>query len=206
MDDASVRAKVCHDLAGVLARLHAVRPADAGLKAASDPADQLRSYVVEWRDRWRRNRVHPSPTLAMAFAWLLENIPRQIDRLSIVHGDVGFHNSIVRDARVAALLDWEFAHVGDATEDLSYAQPSIEPLMDWNEFLSAYRQAGGLEYRADNARFFELWRSVRNAVTCATAWRGFLSGAYPALKMAYQGVPLYRFFVERVADSLKERL
>ena len=80
----------------------------------------------------------------------------------------------------------------------------IEPMIPWDDFLAAYREAGGHDYRAENASYFNLWRSVRNGTTCATAWRGFLSGAYPALKMAYQGIPLYRYFVEDVANSLKQ--
>jgi len=162
--------------------------------------------VLKWRDQWRRNRVHPSATLAAGFAWLLDNIPANIDQLSIVHGDIGFHNAMVHENRLVALLDWEFFHLGDATEDLSYCRPMIEPLLPWDDFIGAYRDAGGHEYRPQNAAFFDLWRSVRNATTCATAWRGFLSGKYPALKMAYQGIPLYRMLVEHVASTLRERL
>jgi aminoglycoside phosphotransferase (APT) family kinase protein len=204
-EDDAERHVVCRDLAAILARLHAIRPDEIGLEGYSaDPREQLKAYVLEWRDRWRRNRVHPSPTLAAAFAWLLENIPERIERLSIVHGDVGFHNAIVDDGRVAALLDWEFFHLGDAAEDLSYCRLMIEPMIDWDDFMDSYHKAGGLEYRAENAAYFELWRSVRNAVTCATAWRGFLSGAYPALKMAYQGISLYRLIVQNVAVTLAE--
>ena len=196
---------ICLALAEVLAKLHAIAPLEIGLTpASSDPREQLRAYVLEWRDRWRRNRVHASPTLAAAFAWLLDNIPIRIDRIAIVHGDVGFHNAIVDDGRLAALLDWEFAHLGDPTEDLGYCRPFIEPLIPWDDFLARYREAGGGDYRAENARFFEVWRGVRNAVCCAVSWRGFLSAAYPALKMAYQGIPLYRTFVLNTAERLKE--
>lgn len=205
--DPKVRGEVCRNLAHVLAKLHRIDPAALGLAgSARDPRAQQRAYVEEWHDRWRRNRVHPSATMAAGFAWLLENIPREIDQLSIVHGDVGFHNAMVHENEIVAVLDWEFAHLGDATEDLSYCRPMIEPLVPWDDFIGAYREAGGHQYRAENAAYFDVWRSVRNATTCATAWRGFVSGAYPALKMAYQGVPLYRFFVEQVAITLKERL
>jgi len=204
--DPVLRRDICLTLAGVLARLHAIVPADVGLAPVScDPREQLRAQVLEWRDRWRRNRVHASPTLAAAFFWLLDNIPAEIDRVSIIHGDVGFHNMIVDDGRLAALLDWEFAHLGDPTEDLGYCRQFVEPLMPWEDFLQGYRAAGGGDYRDENARFFELWRAVRNAVCCSVSWRGFLSGAYPALKMAYQGIPLYRVFVHHTAEALKEK-
>jgi aminoglycoside phosphotransferase (APT) family kinase protein len=198
---------ICRDLASVLARLHAVDPSAAGLSTAStDPREQVRAYVLEWRERWRTNRVHASPTLAAAFAWLLENIPERVDRLCIVHGDVGFHNAIIQDGRLRALLDWEFFHVGDPTEDLSYCRQFVEPLGVWEEFIETYSAASGVSYLAQNASFFELWRSVRNSITTSVAWRGFLDGAYPALKMAVQGVSLHRRIMSFAADGLLERL
>lgn len=204
--DPSATAEICRDLARVLARLHRVDPAAIGLAGAdADPRQQQRAYVEEWQDRWRRNRVHPSATLAAGYAWLLQNIP-PIERLSVVHGDVGFHNAMVHENRIVAVLDWEFSHLGDATEDLSYFRPMVEPLIPWEDFLAAYYEAGGPSYHDENAAYFEVWRSVRNATTCATAWRGFVSGAYPALKMAYQGIPLYRLFVEQLATTLQGRL
>jgi aminoglycoside phosphotransferase (APT) family kinase protein len=112
---------------------------------------------------------------------------------------------IVSEGRLVALLDWEFAHLGDPTEDLSYCRQFVEPLIAWDDFLKGYRGAGGGDYREENARFFELWRGVRNAVCCSVSWRGVLSGAYPALKMAYQGIPLYRTFVHNTARALKEK-
>jgi aminoglycoside phosphotransferase (APT) family kinase protein len=205
-DDPAARRAICMELAEVMARLHAVDPAELGLKVAADPRDQVRSYVLYWRDRWRANRREPSPLLAAAFAWLLDNIPEEVDRASIVHADIGFHNIIVGDGKVGALLDWEFAHVGDPTEDLSYVKQFIEPLTPWPDFLARYRAAGGGEYRSSNAEFYEMWRDVRNTITCATAWRGFVEGKYPALKMAYQGLSLYRYFRQCVADNLMEKL
>jgi aminoglycoside phosphotransferase (APT) family kinase protein len=204
--DPQLRRQVCFALADQLATLHQLPPSEGGLhQVSSDPRDQLRAYMNEWYDRWRRNRVHASATLAAGFGWLARNVPSQIERVAIVHGDVGFHNAIVDDGRLSALLDWEFFHLGDPTEDLGYVRPVIEALIPWEEFLARYRDSGGVDYREENARYFELWRSVRNAVCCAVSWNGFLSGAYPALKMAYQGIPLYKTFVRNVAIGLQER-
>ena len=40
----------------------------------------------------------------------------------IVHGDFGPQNVLIDDSRVSALLDWEFAHIGSAVEDLAWAE------------------------------------------------------------------------------------
>jgi len=202
--DPSLRDRISATLGEVTAQLHRIDPSDFGLaEAGQDPRAVVRDYVLEWQERWRRNRLHPSPALAAGFAWLLANIPDRIDHVSIVHGDIGFHNTMVADGDLIALLDWEFAHLGDATEDLSYCRPFIEDIGGWDVFMEAYSGAGGPEYREQNARYFNVWRSVRNATSCATAWRGFASGRYPALKMVHQGIPLYRRFIREVVAALE---
>ena len=42
------------------------------------------------------------------------------DRPSIVHGDPGPGNALQDDSGVTAVIDWEFAHAGDAAEDWAY--------------------------------------------------------------------------------------
>lgn len=206
-DDPVARTEICTRLANILAQLHSFDPCAYGLKPSSaGPRSDVQAYILQWQKRWQRYRVHASPTLAAAYGWLLDNIPANIERSAIVHGDVGFHNSIINEGRYVALLDWEFAHVGDPTEDLSYVRPMVEALFPWDDFIAAYENAGGVRYREENARFFEVWRSVRNSTTTATAWRGFLSGRNPALKMAYQGIQLYRYFVSDVAEQLAKEL
>ncbi len=201
--DEAARRSVCGQLAGLLARLHTTDPADFGIAAGRGPAEEIGAYVALWHDRWQRHKVHDSPILDAAFRWLAANVPADLDRLSLVHADVGFHNILTDDGRITAILDWEFSHLGDPAEDLGYCRARVEPLMPWDEFLAAYYAAGGAPYRESGARFYEVWRGVRNAVCCAVAWNGFLDGRYPALKMGYQGVPLYRMFILDVAERLE---
>ncbi len=40
----------------------------------------------------------------------------------IVHGDFGPQNVLIEGDRITALLDWEFAHIGRAVEDLAWAE------------------------------------------------------------------------------------
>jgi aminoglycoside phosphotransferase len=40
----------------------------------------------------------------------------------IVHGDFGPQNVLVEGNRIRAVLDWEFAHLGDRVEDLAWAE------------------------------------------------------------------------------------
>jgi aminoglycoside phosphotransferase (APT) family kinase protein len=40
----------------------------------------------------------------------------------IVHGDFGPQNVLIEGDRITALVDWEFAHIGQPVEDLAWAE------------------------------------------------------------------------------------
>lgn len=199
------RRNVILEIARLMARLHAIDPFAAGVGgegAGKSPQEIVRENVRFWRAKWLRRRVHPSTILDVAFDWLERNAPAKVERVSIVHSDISFRNTLIEGGHLQALLDWEFWHLGDAMEDLSYFRLVAEPYIPWSDFMAAYREAGGIDYDPERAAFYEVWRSVRNGTTTTTAWNGFLSGAYPASKAAYQGVSLYRLFLRDVADKL----
>jgi aminoglycoside phosphotransferase (APT) family kinase protein len=200
-----VRRAVCFDIARLMARLHGLEPyklALPGLAPAVSPLETVRAYVRLWRDKWMRRRSHPSLVLMTAFDWLERNAPTDLPRVSLIHGDINFRNTLISAGRLTALLDWEFWHLGDPMEDLSYFRLVAEPYVNWDEIMQVYQEAGGMAYDPGRAAFYEVWRSVRNGTTTTTAWYGFLQGKYPASKAAYQGVSLYRLFLRDVADKL----
>ena len=125
-----------------------------------------------------------------------------MSRISVVHTDVGMHNLLVRDGRIAALLDWEFARVGDPADDLGYARPHVEKLLPWGEFLAEYQAHGGPAYLEQNARWYEIWRSVRNAVCCTAGLAGFVSGENPQVNQALVGIGLYRQLCAEVIERI----
>ncbi len=202
----SVKRAVCFDVARLMAKLHALDPQELGLPglmASASPVETVRAYVRLWREKWVRRRAHPSLILMAAFDWLERNVPTGLPRVSLIHGDVTFRNTLIHEGRLTALLDWEFWHLGDPMEDLSYFRLVAEPHVEWSEIMRAYQDAGGSAYDPARAAFYEVWRSVRNGTTTTTAWHGFLNGYYPASKAAYQGVSLYRLFLRDVASKLE---
>jgi len=190
----------------LMARLHALDPFSSGVVdpalATRAPQEIVRDYIRHWRDKWVRRRSHPSLILETAFDWLIRNAPASLPHARFVHSDISFRNTLIEDGRLSALLDWEFWHLGDPMEDLSYFRLVAEPYVAWDEAMQAYQQAGGSPYDPERAAFYEVWRSVRNGTTTTTAWWGFLNGAYPASKAAYQGISLYRLFLRDVALQL----
>ena len=204
-DDADICRSASLDFARLLARLHSIPLAALGYDVSQhrDPVGVVHEMVDYWHDLWRRHRHVPSPTLARAFAWLKANVPQGSDRIAFVHGDAGWHNVLVEDGAITGLLDWEFAHPGDPSEDISYVKRFIEPMLPWQDFIDAYVAAGGAPERADTASWYEVWRSVRNAVCCCMGQTAFISGVNPQFKFTVVGVQLYRKFILDIADNLK---
>lgn len=65
--------------------------------------------------------------LGALLARLQEIDPVSVDGLTgsgavIVHGDFGPQNMLVHAGRISALVDWEFAHVGQRVEDIAWAE------------------------------------------------------------------------------------
>lgn len=202
-----VRKRLLLDLARVMARLHSVPALDLlspGERSLA-PAELVRRYVASWQDKWQHRQVLPSSLMDTAYQWLLDNVPEDLDAVSIVHGDISMRNTLIHDQQLVALLDWEFWHPGDPLEDLSYFRLVAEPWIDWNEFMAEYLAAGGPAWDERRANYYAVWRSVRNATTTTTAWHGFLSGDYAVSKAAYQGLSLYRFFLRDIANQLEQR-
>jgi aminoglycoside phosphotransferase (APT) family kinase protein len=140
--------------------------------------------------------------LVRAFGWLRAHRPETVSRISVVHTDVGMHNLLVQDGPIRALLDWEFARVGDPADDLGYARPHVEKLVGWDEFLAEYYAHGGPPYREENARWYELWRSVRNAVACTAGLAGFVSGENLQVNQALVGIGLYRQLCAEIIERI----
>ncbi len=162
------------EVARLMARLHALDPYASGVVdptlSTRPPQEIVREYIRHWRDKWVRRRSHPSLILETAFDWLIRNSPASLPRASFVHGDISFRNTLIEDGRLIALLDWEFWHLGDPMEDLSYFRLVAEPYVEWAAVMDAYQQAGGSAYDPERAAFYEVWRSVRNGTTTTTAW------------------------------------
>ncbi len=63
--------------------------------------------------------------------------------MCLLQGDVGLHNMLVVDDRLTALVDWEAATIGPPARELAAVWPTATALMPWDDFVYAYREAGG---------------------------------------------------------------
>ncbi|MBC7402506.1 MAG: phosphotransferase family protein [Microbacteriaceae bacterium] len=110
------------DLVEILAELHSIDPASVGLEDFGRAAGYLERQVRRWGEQYDKSRNRELPQLDALQAALRENVPITVSS-SLVHGDFRLDNAIVRvDAdgrpRIAAILDWEMATIGDSFTDL----------------------------------------------------------------------------------------
>lgn len=191
-----VRPRLLDELGHELARIHAVPTAGldhlARARAGQPPADAQLDELTQVLHAIGE----PHPALELALRWLRAGAPA-CARPVVVHGDYRLGNVIVHPARgLAAVLDWELAHVGDPGEDVLWFcirfwraldAPGWRGLGPRERFLEAYAAGGGRRFDADQARYWEVFANVRWAVVTLAQASRHLSGRERDLELASIG-------------------
>lgn len=117
VDDAD-RLRVGGDLVDALAMLHELDVEAIGLGHLARPGAYLERQLRRWRRQWDATAADVD-ALDDVFGWLVDAMPAQ-QATSLVHGDPKLDNCVLGPGgRLAALLDWELAAVGDPLADLA---------------------------------------------------------------------------------------
>lgn len=123
--------RIASAAAEALAALHAVDAEAAGVAGMGRAEGFLARQTEGWIGRWERARTDEVPEVEPLVAWLRARVPP--DRpATVIHNDFKPNNLLFDPAdlgRVAAVLDWEMATVGD-------------PLLDLAVFLGYWIEAG----------------------------------------------------------------
>jgi aminoglycoside phosphotransferase (APT) family kinase protein len=117
-----------------LVRLHRLDVTQGELATLGRPDGYLERQVGRFASLWEGTTRRDIPDVARLADWLAAHRPDSA-RAAVVHGDYRMGNLMfARDAppRVAAILDWEMATLGDPLADLGYltatwAQAGSEP-------------------------------------------------------------------------------
>jgi len=121
------RLRAAEDLADVLARLHAIEPADVGLDDLGRRDDYLARQLHRWRGQYDKGRSRDVPAIESLHGRLAAAIPEQ-QGAAIVHGDYRLDNLMVADdGSVVAVLDWELCTLGDPLADLGLLSVYWDP-------------------------------------------------------------------------------
>lgn len=102
-----------------LVELHAVNPEQVGLSDFGKPEGYLERQVHRWRRQMQASRSRDLAGEEELHQALASAIPNS-SGATIVHGDYRMDNTLIDDAdRVAAVLDWEMATLGDPLSDVA---------------------------------------------------------------------------------------
>ena len=114
-----IRARaIAEHMIGTLAVLHAVPPAEVGLADFGRPEGFLARQVRRWKQQLDASRSRPLAGIDELHA-LLAADPPDGSPPAIVHGDYRLDNVLVdADDKVAAVVDWEMATLGDPLTDV----------------------------------------------------------------------------------------
>lgn len=120
MDD---RRAVYAEYARVLAAIHTVDYAAAGLSDYGKVGGFVARQVERWSKQYEASRTSDLPAMEALMRYLASNVPTR-DETTLVHGDYRLDNLIITpsgEPRVIATLDWELSTLGHPVSDLAYA-------------------------------------------------------------------------------------
>ena len=192
----SVRPRLLPQMGEELARIHAVRVGEASSLPRPRPGETPAEVELGQTETSLREIGEPHPALELGLRRLRQLAP-DCPSPVIVHGDYRLGNVLVDPERgLAAVLDWELAHVGDPGEDLGWAvmrfwgcvdRPGRPALGPRERFLDAYTAAGGLRLDAERLRYWEAFANLRWATVTLEQAHRHLSGRERSLELASIG-------------------
>ena len=157
----------------VLGNLHLIDPDDVGLGTLARKEAYIARQLKRWTQQWEATKTHEIPEMEESARLLHEDMPEQVGS-AIVHGDYRIGNMMLRDGRMAALLDWELCTLGDPLADLGYllnnwtlpgepgadANPTgVGGFPDRDHICEVYQARTGRDLsRIDYYRAFSHWR------------------------------------------------
>ena len=184
---AAVRPTLARHCGEVLARIHAT-PLD-GLPElpVSDAASELEKYEAIYRGVGDRR-----PIFEAAFRWLKDRAPK-LDNPVLVHGDFRNGNLMIHpDTGLAAVLDWELAHLGDPAEDLgwicvnSWRFGGDKPVGGFGDYEDLLAGHGG-DLALDRVLYWQTLGSLKWGVMCLIMYTAYATGADASVERAMIG-------------------
>ena len=175
IEPAADRGVVAKDFAVALAELHCVDPAVLDLEGAERPKAPADHALIDLK-RWlaiRDARVEdPGEVSRLAADWLIGNAPEEVERGALCHGDAGAGNFLFETGKVTAILDWEFAHLGDPLDDIAWVLVRSHLLGGGDEMRAAlptWSKHAGLALVPERIRYYRAVVLLRMAISCQVA-------------------------------------
>jgi aminoglycoside phosphotransferase (APT) family kinase protein len=149
-------------LAQRLAAVHTLDWTAAGfdtfMRVPTTPEQCALLELEHYESAYRAADPEPMPVVEALYSWLKRNVPHDVQRTSLVWGDVGVGNFIYRGDEVVALTDWEQAHLGDPMKDWASALwRGVDSLAPREELFAAYEAASGLTVDEERIAYYSVF-------------------------------------------------
>jgi aminoglycoside phosphotransferase (APT) family kinase protein len=186
--------------------LDAARFVAAGIEAPADAAACALHDLALWERAYRSALRRPVPIVEFATRWLRRNVPAPPQRLALVQGDTGPGQFLFsagdgeddleakarsplgsagsasqrvakRGLHVTAIIDWEFAHLGDPVLDLAQIRTRdfYNPGIDLARWIARYEELSGM--RAPRAKL--TYYTVKAMLITPLALAGVVQNMHP---------------------------
>jgi aminoglycoside phosphotransferase (APT) family kinase protein len=163
-----------------LVRIHALDPerfVAAGIEAPANAEDCALHDLALWERAYRRALRRPVPIVELATRWLRRNAPPAPARLSLVQGDTGPGQFLFVGSSVSAIIDWEFAHLGDPILDLAQIRTRdfYNPGIDLARWLARYAELSGAPVDRRKLAYY----TVKSMLITPLALAGVVQNMHP---------------------------
>jgi aminoglycoside phosphotransferase (APT) family kinase protein len=190
----AARPALAEQLGRELARQQTIRPPRADL-AFLDPYDGPAQQIAELRV-YLDSHPNPRPVLEWALYWAETHLPEPLPPV-LCHRDFRTGNYLLDGARLAGILDWEFAGWGDPDEDIGWLcckgwrfgrlDREAGGIADRAPFYRGYESESGRRLNSQRVFFWEVTANIRWAVIAMQQSDRYLIGGARALSTAITG-------------------
>ena len=189
---ADVRPGLAHRCGEVIAQIHSI-PLEVV------PGDVPQSGALAELDKYEdiyRSSGAERPIFELAFRRLRRQAPPKVTAV-LVHGDFRNGNLMIHPGHgLAAVLDWELAHIGDPAADLGWlcvnswrfgGDKPVGGFGDYAELLAGYEAGGGAPITLERVLYWQTLGSLKWGVMCLIMYGAYASGSDPSVERALIG-------------------
>jgi aminoglycoside phosphotransferase (APT) family kinase protein len=188
---AGARAALPAQMAEELAKIHAIPTDRVPFLQDGGPRDLLARLEGELD-----SVEEPHPAIELGLAWARRRAPERGD-VVVLHGDLRVGNLAVTEAGLGHVLDWEFAHLGDPSEDVAWPlvrawRFGVDHLRlggvgDVEPYLERYNALTGRHISLGSLAYWEIVGNLKWAIGALTQSRRHLSGQQRSVELAVLG-------------------
>lgn len=185
---------IAADVVSALAAIHEIPIEDLTFLG---PAQTFDDVVTRWRTTYENNAIVADPVVDEAFEWVRAHNPGPVPP-RLVHADFRIGNILLDGERVAAVIDWELAYLGDPLFDVGYAampyyagkflRPGSNLIGAFAEpewFFATYGRMRGIEIKPETIRTYTVQGILQLIAIIAIGLRQVVDGKSRDPRMAW---------------------